>query len=524
MAWKRDNPEGNEASKVRWELVPYTRGFGYDLGSGTRLSKGFPHFIGVDNRADERLFAAPRMDVDLPVPTCERLPQLASQSADFVFSSHLLEHIVDYKAALLDWFRIVKVGGHLCLYLPHKDFYPNIGKPGSNPDHKHDFLPADIIEAMGESSEGWDLVENQERNADDEYSFFQVYRKLGHRAHLRSCDKPKPAKTCGIVRYGAFGDLLMASSVLPGLKAQGYHITLYTVPRGFEAIKHDPHIDRVVLQDTDQVPNLALGAYFEYISKKYDKFVNLCESVEGTFLAIPDRAQARFTHEARHRIMNVNYIEFTHELAGVPMVPAQRFYATDEEKDWAKRERRKMGGDYVIMWSLSGSSVHKHWPHMDQILARLMVALPGVRVIMVGDDACKILESGWEKEPRVLCRSGVWTIRQSLSFLDHCDMVIGPETGVLNAAAMLSMPKIVCLSHSSVENLTKHWVNTVSLEPVDTPCYPCHLMHYGFQNCREGFMEIGGKQERVGALCQVNIKPERMWEAIVPHIQAREAA
>ena len=48
MTWDIKTSEGNEAEKIKWELVPYTRGLGLDIGCGP--CKAFPHFIGVDNR------------------------------------------------------------------------------------------------------------------------------------------------------------------------------------------------------------------------------------------------------------------------------------------------------------------------------------------------------------------------------------------------------------------------------------------------------------------------------------------
>lgn len=557
MTWRLDGPQMNEAQKVLWDLIPFTRGLGVDLGCGG--SKAYNHFIGVDNLTDTKLFGTP-MQPDVVVKTCEKLDLFASGSFDFVFSSHLLEHISDYKAALREWWRLIRPEGHLVLYLPHKDLYPRIGTkeekeeweewakkyqvvegkipakaiydlanfretqgkktigeqyagtPGSNQDHKHDFSPEDITEAM-KGLGGWDLVESEIRNEDNEYSFFQVYKKLKGNKQSFSHKAPKPEKTCAVVRYGAYGDLMMASSIFSGLKKQGYHLTLYTVPRGWEAIREDPSVDRVILQDTDQVPPAGLGMYWAHIKKKYDKFVNLSESVEGTLLAMGDRIQGTWPTALRHKMLDVNYLDFHHDLAEVEEKPFHLFYATAEEREWAKAERAKMGG-FVVLWSLAGSSVHKSWPHMDTIFARVLLLYPDANIVTVGDNMAQILESGWENEPRVLRRSGIWSIRQSMSFIEEADLVIGPETGVLNAAGFSKTPKICLLSHSSANNLTRDWVNCTALEPENTPCYPCHMMHYGFQHCKPGYMDINGESTRVGALCQVNIVPDRMWEAI----------
>ncbi|MCP4584279.1 MAG: methyltransferase domain-containing protein [candidate division Zixibacteria bacterium] len=62
---------------------------------------------------------------------------------DFVHSSHTLEHMVDSQVALRNWWRVVKPGGYLILYLPHRDLYEKKKTLPSrwNPDHKRFFLP-----------------------------------------------------------------------------------------------------------------------------------------------------------------------------------------------------------------------------------------------------------------------------------------------------------------------------------------------------------------------------------------------
>ena len=521
MTWQKDAPQGNEAGKILWELVPYTRGFGLDVGCGP--CKAFPHFLGVDNLKDVTLFGTP-MKPDVVVEDACRMPQFADGACDFVFSSHLLEHIVDYKAALKEWWRLVKVGGHFILYLPHKDLYPNIGQDGANADHKHDFVEADILDAMDEFPD-WDCRRSEARSEAQEYSFLQVFKKLPPGSgHVLSYKDPRPEKKAAVVRYGAWGDALQTCSVFPGLKRQGFHITLYSTPRAYEVIQHDPNIDELILQDTDQVPNVALGAFWESERKKYDRWINLSESVEGTWLTLTERVQTRWPKAVRDKYLNTNYVEFQHELAEVPYKePETKFYSTKEEKNWAVDQRIALKAKPLVLWVLNGSSVHKVWPHIDQIFARMLLAYPECKIVTVGDARSLMLDEPWKNEPRVVRMAGQWSIRQTLALAQIADLIIGPETGVLSGMSMEEMPKIVFLSHSSRENLSRDWKNTFTLFTTKTKCYPCHKMQYNWDQCWRN--EDKGMYWEGTAQCQVDLPPEACWIAIGkalrnPHVVA----
>lgn len=527
MVWKADAPSGNEAAKIRWEIVPYTRGKGLDLGCGP--FKAFGHFRGIDSNVDERLFGIPATSADFIIPTCEVLDDFASCSQDFVFSSHLLEHIEKWENALKEWWRVLKPGGHLLLYLPDEDEYPKVGEKGANPDHKWNVNYDKIVTAM-KGIGGWDLVDFQKRNQDDEYSLYFVFKKYSEaKMHRHSWRNPKPAKTCAIVRYGAWGDAIQSTSLLPALKEQGYHITFYTTPRGHEAIKHEPLIDHFVLQDQDQVPNHELGAYWDYLAKRYDRFINLSESVEGSLLALPDRIESRWPKEVRHQVMNFNYLQFTHAIADVPYTrPKMRFVASDEEKAWAKKECMKLAAAPLVMWVIRGSSLHKVWnggideaheyTGMDGVLSRILQQWPNAKVVTVGDQWCKDkIEPVWANEKRIVCRSAVWSIRETMAMAQLCDLVIGPETGVMSAVSMEPMRKVIFLSHSSYKNLVEGWTNTVALEPVGVDCYPCHRLIYHWKDChQDGDTGI--------ARCQASITPAMVWDAIRETLDQKEAA
>jgi predicted SAM-dependent methyltransferase/ADP-heptose:LPS heptosyltransferase len=522
MTWSLENSKNDEASKIRWETVPYFHGRVLDIGCGPYRT--FPHWIGVDNGHHWG-----NIGEFVKVETAEKLDLFASRSCDGVFSSHLLEHIPyeNVPNTLREWTRVVKDGGHLMLYLPDEDEYPKVGHKYANTDHKWDVSYAKLMAQMDKVERGWDLIDFQKRNETNEYSLWFVF-KIGGKGHRESFRAPKPEKTAAVVRYGAIGDMIQMSSILPWLKEQGYWIDLYCqAGQGYETVKHDPHVDRFIIQGKDEVPNQFLKEFWDYTKKKYDKWINLCESVEGTLLASPGRASFEWPNEARTGLMDRNYLEWTHLLAGVPGPYRPKFYSTIDERAWARATANRMGRRNIL-WSLAGSSGHKVWPHVDTIIARVMLEMPDTHVVLVGDASCMILEQGWENEPRVHKQSGKWSIRESMAFAEVADLVIGTETGLLNAAGHMDTPKIITLSHSSQEMLTKHWVNVVQLEqPQGVGCskHPCRQLHGGsganpWDDCP--------KHEETGtALCQFHITADMMWDAIlrtiIPNLRTKAA-
>lgn len=521
VTWTLETSRGYESDKIAHLTIPYTQGKGLDIGCGSR--KCWPRMIGVDSLLDYGGANTKNRpgDVDV-VANSEDLSMFSNASMDYVFSSHNLEHIIDYKAALKEWWRVIKSGGYLLLYLPHANFYPRIGQPGSNPDHKHDFLPSDIVEAMKEVG-SWELLENEERNGGNEYSFYTVFKKIESKIPVHKFNvwqrNPNGLKRCLCVRYGAIGDALIFSSIFPQLKKQGYYVTVNCAPKTHEILKHDPNIDEFIVQEEDYVPNAHLGPYWAQlgVEGRWDKIINLCESIEGALLTLPDRMPFHYPHAARHRIFNVNYLERTHDIAGVPYDFNPRFYPTDEEREWAKGIVSKINGP-IVAWSLNGSSVHKVYPWVNIVTNWLAERTPA-HIFLLGDAhsgseletglLLNLLKKGGCDMNRIHPVCGKWTIRQALTFVQYVNCVVGPETGVLNSVCMEPVPKVIYLSHSSHENLTKHWKKTVVLEPEASkcPCFPCHRMQYDWSGCHK-------VEETGAALCASSIKPETVFEAI----------
>lgn len=517
MTWTLETSNGNEAAKIRNELVPYTAGATLDIGCGPW--RAFRHFIGIDEQAQPGVTLAMRG---------ENLRQFATEEWDAVFSSHFLEHVVDFKAALAEWWRVIKVGGHLCLYLPHKDHYPQIGQPGSNPDHKHDFAPDDIVHAMAEvarrSVRGWDLMEYQIRAGSNEYSFFLVFRKLADKRTVfdggkRVVDEQRAldaGKSAAIVRPGAYGDSLWASSIAAHLKDEGYRVTVYTGPQGEEVLRADPNIDRIIAIHDHQFSLQELPGYWDAESAKYNRFINLAEAVEKNNLAIHTDLRFYWPAEVRRQVFGGSYFDRIHDLAGVGHKLRMRFIPTPDERTAAQKRIRglRVNGRRLVALAVSGSTPPKFYPHLDALLAALVEAK--CDVIILGDTR------GWQPaiegplHGRVRNIGQDWPIREALAFTQLCDIVIGQETALLNAVAIEPMRKVVLLSHSSRQNLTDRWHNTVALSG-NVPCYPCHQLHQTFRHCP--------RDEATGAAaCQADIRVQHIVAAALEPLKYRTAA
>jgi predicted SAM-dependent methyltransferase/ADP-heptose:LPS heptosyltransferase len=535
MTWKITDPQGNEAAKIKWEIVKWTRGRGLDIGAG--MHRTFNHFITVDNNIDAQLFGHPLPRPDLFVNDAGSLDMLGNECMDFVFSSHMLEHVEEKRLVkvLKEWLRVIKPDGYLVLYLPDADEYPKVGEEGANPDHKWNVTYNAVMKLMAHAGPH-DLMDFQKRSEDQEYSLYFVFQKVKETPKHWHHDRPRPAgKTCGVVRYGAIGDMMQCSSVLAALKEEGYHITLYCAEGpGYECIEHDPCVDDFYIQGRGQVPDQWLGPFWKEQAKKYDKWVNLCESVEGGLLAMTDRPVDTYDPAVRHAMLDWNYVGRQHLIAGVEEHPPQiHFYPTMNEQKWALAEKQAFGS-FVVVWSLSGSSVHKTWPWLDDVVSGLLIDFPEVTLVFVGGPDGVLLEQGWAKTPRVHCRAGKYSIRETLSFTQLADVVIGPETGVMNAVAMEPMPKVIFLSHSTVQNLTRDWVNTHSLVSVGTHCQgrgkdeapACHRLHHGWARCTEapaipGTEAMHTRKGSGVAQCQYDIGAQDAYKVIWHVVQWR---
>lgn len=173
----------SEAAKVKDmpNIMQYVTGRIIDIGCGNEKISDDAYGIdgrdlpGVNFITDDVLTLSDQLE------GCKHMP------FDTVFSSHFLEHIAADYAALKDWSKLLRVGGHIILYLPDGRHYNN----SENPEHMRDinydqfmFWFRRAFCGEGKDFKGnnvpkiFELVDSGMDVGPDRYSFYCIARKV----------------------------------------------------------------------------------------------------------------------------------------------------------------------------------------------------------------------------------------------------------------------------------------------------------------------------------------------------------
>lgn len=328
-----------------------------------------------------------------------------------------------------------------------------------------------------------------------------------------------------IARLGGLGDNLVAASVARPLKRMGYKVEVITTPKAGAVFRNNPNIDRITIKgDADFPKGADWQKWFVERAKEYDHFVHLSHSIEGRHALFSDSTAFWWPEDYRRQMCAGSYLETAHDIAGVPHDFGPLYYPTDEERENARIATKK-AGDRFLGWVICGSRPDKGWPYSTAAIPRIIKELNIPVVLMgVGDDQkkmaekiavdCKIANSDRDMLHIAVATEQPdgtmsWNLRTSLAVIMASSIVVTPDTGSAWAVAMEDMAKVVMVSHTSVENITKHWKNTTTLhaDPDRVSCWPCHRLHDTFATCRK-------MQECEAAACMGDISVETVIEAV----------
>ncbi len=312
-----------------------------------------------------------------------------------------------------------------------------------------------------------------------------------------------------ICRYGGVGDNLIASSVLPALKKKYDYVEVITQWPQHVIFQNNPYIDKLSVHQPGEIPGESLeawGRWHRIRAKEYEFFANLSHTVECLKALLPAQTQFDWPVDWRRKFCAGSYISAVAEVCGVdPALCEPKFFPTEEERAQAEQTfAEQISKRPIIGWVLSGTRIDKIHPAGTLIVARLIAEL-GAQVVLFGapgrdfEMAVRIQEHVQRQngstaglhamvddlKPGMTFENQKFPIRRVLTQLQYCDLVISPDTGPAWGVSMEAVPKIVLVSHASVENITGGWRNTTTLH-ADTekvPCWPCHRLHDTLDTC-----------------------------------------
>lgn len=307
-----------------------------------------------------------------------------------------------------------------------------------------------------------------------------------------------------IARFGGVGDNLIAAAGLRALHAAGYKVEMISQAPQAVLFENNPFVDKLSVYEKGDLPSdqAAWLAWFNLRSKEYAHFLNLSHSIESRHAAFPGMTSFWWPAHYRRKLFAGSYIETVFELLDLPPVFGPLFFPTEAEKQQALATRRALGDGPIIGWCMSGTRLDKVYPQAPMVIARLIKELGAQVVMLAAPPPYRDFELCKQALDMVTAQNGsaagllhagspsmdnqTWPIRRILTFAMGCDLMIGPDTGPMWGVAFEPLPKILLHSHASVENITKHWVNTTSLcaDPRRVDCWPCHRLHDEGSTCR----------------------------------------
>jgi len=296
-------------------------------------------------------------------------------------------------------------------------------------------------------------------------------------------------KTCLITRLGAFGDMMHCAH-LPELIKKHYGVDkldFETSIRGADILLNNPFIDNVKIIDVDGVGNDELISRWADAKDNYDLHFNLMHTIELEYCTLEnDQRYYRNDEYRRERFGKMNYYDVMTEACNLPEsyfgTRGQLYYSHDshwEAKEWIDSIKVKYDADWVVLVSLSGSSLHKRFHQVDSICKKILEKYPKAFIILTGG---KEFLPEVTPNPRIMSKVDKWNFRTVSLMSKYFDFVISPETGIVCVSHSWDTPTLQLLTAASWDNHIKYAKNAYWVQS-EIYCSPCHKSPQRYYGC-----------------------------------------
>lgn len=292
-------------------------------------------------------------------------------------------------------------------------------------------------------------------------------------------------------RHGrAWGDHLIVTPLIKYLKEQGNEIYFFGGEAAEVLAKRNPYIDKFIMYKENTVVMDKLDDLLKETAKAYecDKIIDMSQSLENALLRHPNQPEYNDTKAERIATCDKNVYDYAFVHAGYPDIKGKRpeLYPDPVEEANMKKQIQDIRGKdgFVVLWGLAGSGSNKAYPYYFPVWNDLICKYKNVKIVSVGDEACRILEVAMKKHPRYFPKSGIWKMTESMIATKYVDLLVSPDTGLFHASGCFDTKKLCILGHGTINHISKYFKNDYSIEAdlEKAPCSPCfHLVYSNWQ-------------------------------------------
>lgn len=267
----------------------------------------------------------------------------------------------------------------------------------------------------------------------------------------------------------ALGDRLFISWMPKTLKRKhGYDIVhCASFEENASFWNYNPFVDKIIpLEEHGKTIIADLLAGWE---REYSKVYDVRWHVDGRYLLFSNSKNPS-TEKRRQNAKDVKYYDCYEDLELNNPNCKGDIYLSDEEK---KRNQKYKNGKRRILWQLEGSGRNKKVGYMPAYVNYVQENHPEIENWIGGKQKVPISVLNGQ----VIDARGI-SAREMLSLVPIFDLVIGPESFLVNAAHVFGIRSITFLSHSCATNLN---FNRGSYIKPECDCSPCYLIHKDFR-------------------------------------------
>lgn len=173
-------------------------------------------------------------------------------------------------------------------------------------------------------------------------------------------------------------------------------------------------------------------------------------------------------------------------------IPAEekrpKLFFTNEEMDWLKKTLPSMGiaeDNYVIGLQMETSSPLRNYPKEKfKAVIDLLAQEEKVKIVLIGTDVHEIIAQFYKGNNPNIIPALKFSVRQSIVLANRYNLVIAPDSFMIQTAGALEKPLIGLYGPFPSEVRMKYFKNAIGLDP-SVVCSPC--FKHDFRACIKGF-------------------------------------